>query len=187
MWSVKQHHYVVHTAQRSLSILPSMGILPSMVGINALISPVSVVATRPQRQTISYLVDRRAQPSAKSVLPKISTSYTLTTTSSSTTLLPVSSATTSSNIQHQQLRQLSSQPPGGGGGGPGGMNLGNIFNQQNQNKKPGETLEEYGVDLTKLAKDGKLDPVIGRHEEIRRTLQILARRTKNNPVLIGEP
>ena len=67
------------------------------------------------------------------------------------------------------------------------MNLGNIFNQQNQNKKPGETLEEYGVDLTKLAKDGKLDPVIGRHEEIRRTLQILARRTKNNPVLIGEP
>ncbi|ACI64234.1 member of the clp superfamily, large regulatory subunit, partial [Thalassiosira pseudonana CCMP1335] len=50
-----------------------------------------------------------------------------------------------------------------------------------------ETLEQYGVDLTKLAKEGKLDPVIGRYEEIRRTLQILARRTKNNPVLIGEP
>ena len=62
------------------------------------------------------------------------------------------------------------------------MNLGNIFNNANQNanKKPGETLEQYGVDLTKLAKEGKLDPVIGRHEEIRRTLQILARRTKNN-------
>ena len=41
--------------------------------------------------------------------------------------------------------------------------------------------------MTKLAKEGKLDPVIGRYEEIRRTLQILARRTKNNPVLIGEP
>jgi ATP-dependent Clp protease ATP-binding subunit ClpB len=67
------------------------------------------------------------------------------------------------------------------------MNLGNIFNQQNPNRKPGETLEQYGIDLTKLAKEGKLDPVIGRHEEIRRTLQILARRTKNNPVLIGEP
>jgi len=69
------------------------------------------------------------------------------------------------------------------------MNLGNIFSnaKQNPNKKPGETLEQYGVDLTKLAKEGKLDPVIGRHEEIRRTLQILARRTKNNPVLIGEP
>lgn len=69
------------------------------------------------------------------------------------------------------------------------MNLGNIFNntQGNSNSKPGETLEQYGVDLTKLAKEGKLDPVIGRHEEIRRTLQILARRTKNNPVLIGEP
>ena len=69
------------------------------------------------------------------------------------------------------------------------MNLGNIFNstQGNSHKKPGETLKQYGVDLTKLAKEGKLDPVIGRHEEIRRTLQILARRTKNNPVLIGEP
>ena len=69
------------------------------------------------------------------------------------------------------------------------MNLGNIFNsaQGDSDKKPGETLEQYGVDLTKLAKEGKLDPVIGRHEEIRRTLQILARRTKNNPVLIGEP
>jgi ATP-dependent Clp protease ATP-binding subunit ClpB len=69
------------------------------------------------------------------------------------------------------------------------MNMGNIFNsaQGNPDKKPGETLEQYGVDLTKLAKEGKLDPVIGRHEEIRRTLQILARRTKNNPVLIGEP
>jgi len=66
--------------------------------------------------------------------------------------------------------------------------LGNIFTHaQNQSTKPGETLEQYGVDLTKLAKEGKLDPVIGRHEEIRRTLQILARRTKNNPVLIGEP
>lgn len=65
------------------------------------------------------------------------------------------------------------------------MNLGNIF--QNQNRKPGETLEQFGTDLTKMAQEGKLDPVIGRHEEIRRTLQILARRTKNNPVLIGEP
>lgn len=46
-------------------------------------------------------------------------------------------------------------------------------------------LEKYGTDLTQLAKDGKLDPVIGRDEEIRRTVQILSRRTKNNPVLIG--
>ncbi|UZX15471.1 ATP-dependent chaperone ClpB [Thermus sp. PS18] len=48
-------------------------------------------------------------------------------------------------------------------------------------------LEQYGIDLTKLAAEGKLDPVIGRDEEIRRTIQILLRRTKNNPVLIGEP
>lgn len=50
-----------------------------------------------------------------------------------------------------------------------------------------ESLEKYGRDLTQLARQGKLDPVIGRDDEIRRTIQILSRRTKNNPVLIGEP
>jgi ATP-dependent Clp protease ATP-binding subunit ClpB len=50
-----------------------------------------------------------------------------------------------------------------------------------------EALEKYGRDLTQLAREGKLDPVIGRDDEIRRTIQILSRRTKNNPVLIGEP
>ncbi|HEY9657225.1 MAG TPA: ATP-dependent chaperone ClpB [Allocoleopsis sp.] len=50
-----------------------------------------------------------------------------------------------------------------------------------------EALDKYGRDLTDLAKSGKLDPVIGRDEEIRRTVQVLSRRTKNNPVLIGEP
>ena len=50
-----------------------------------------------------------------------------------------------------------------------------------------ESLERYGRDLTKMAADGKLDPVIGRDEEIRRVIQVLSRRTKNNPVLIGEP
>ena len=48
-------------------------------------------------------------------------------------------------------------------------------------------LEQFGTDITALAREGKLDPVIGRDEEIRRTMQILSRRTKNNPVLIGEP
>ncbi|MDB2392246.1 ATP-dependent chaperone ClpB [Acidimicrobiaceae bacterium] len=50
-----------------------------------------------------------------------------------------------------------------------------------------QSLEKYGTDLTKIAAEGKLDPVIGRDEEIRRTIQVLSRRTKNNPVLIGEP
>jgi ATP-dependent Clp protease ATP-binding subunit ClpB len=50
-----------------------------------------------------------------------------------------------------------------------------------------QTLEKYGVDLTAAARDGKLDPVIGRDTEIRRVVQVLSRRTKNNPVLIGEP
>ncbi|MEO9256218.1 MAG: ATP-dependent chaperone ClpB [Tepidiformaceae bacterium] len=50
-----------------------------------------------------------------------------------------------------------------------------------------ESLEKYGRDLTQAANDGKLDPVIGRDEEIRRTIEVLSRRTKNNPVLIGAP
>jgi len=50
-----------------------------------------------------------------------------------------------------------------------------------------QALEKYGVDLTARAREGKIDPVIGRDEEIRRTVQVLSRRTKNNPVLIGDP
>src|ERR671917_496392 len=50
-----------------------------------------------------------------------------------------------------------------------------------------QALEKYGLDLTARAREGKLDPVIGRDTEIRRVVQVLSRRTKNNPVLIGEP
>ena len=50
-----------------------------------------------------------------------------------------------------------------------------------------QALEKYGVDLTAAAREGKIDPVIGRDAEIRRVVQVLSRRTKNNPVLIGEP
>ncbi|HEY1529255.1 MAG TPA: AAA family ATPase, partial [Galbitalea sp.] len=53
--------------------------------------------------------------------------------------------------------------------------------------KPKSALEQYGINLTEIAKSGKLDPVIGRDAEIRRVSQVLTRRTKNNPVLIGEP
>ena len=57
-----------------------------------------------------------------------------------------------------------------------------------QNAESGfEALKKYGIDLTERAQQGKLDPVIGRDEEIRRCMQVLSRRTKNNPVLIGEP
>ena len=60
----------------------------------------------------------------------------------------------------------------------------NGFNQQSEQ---GGALKRYAVNLIELAKQGKLDPVIGRDEEIRRVLQILSRRTKNNPILVGEP
>jgi len=60
--------------------------------------------------------------------------------------------------------------------------------QQQMNPEHGiNAIEKYGINLTQLAKEGKIDPVIGREDEIRRIIQILSRRTKNNPVLIGEP
>ncbi|AEJ30840.1 MULTISPECIES: ATP-dependent Clp protease ATP-binding subunit [Leuconostoc] len=60
-------------------------------------------------------------------------------------------------------------------------------NKKDKNKKRPTLLEEYGINLTQQAREGKLDPVIGRDLEVARTIEILNRRTKNNPVLIGEP
>ena len=66
------------------------------------------------------------------------------------------------------------------------LRKGQTINEKNSNSSSDE-LSKYSVDLTELAKLGKLDPVIGREEEIRRSIQVLSRRTKNNPVLIGAP
>ena len=67
--------------------------------------------------------------------------------------------------------------------GPGGFQM----NQGEQGYAKGQALKQFSTDLTQLAQEGKLDPVIGREEEIRRTIQVLSRRTKNNPILIGAP
>ncbi|KAJ3343223.1 chaperone ATPase hsp78 [Gonapodya sp. JEL0774] len=67
-----------------------------------------------------------------------------------------------------------------------GIPMGGFRMPGQQAREKGAALKEYGIDLTLLASEGKLDPVIGREEEIRRTIQVLSRRTKNNPVLIGE-
>ena len=61
------------------------------------------------------------------------------------------------------------------------------MNPEEMQETPEQAIAKYTTDFTKLAADGKLDPVIGREEEIRRTIQVLSRRTKNNPVLIGNP
>ena len=61
------------------------------------------------------------------------------------------------------------------------------MNPEEMQETPAKAIEKYTTDFTKLAADGKLDPVIGRDEEIRRIIQVLSRRTKNNPVLIGNP
>src|SRR5438132_7437502 len=72
--------------------------------------------------------------------------------------------------------------------GPGGRRQGQgAGTGQGEGKKSSKLLDQFGVNLTKLAAEGKLDPVVGRQTEIERVMQILSRRTKNNPVLIGEP
>ena len=77
----------------------------------------------------------------------------------------------------------------GGVGGFGGMRFpgGGMMPPQPPPPEKGEYLRQFSIDLTELAEKGKLDPVIGRDEEIRRTIQILSRRTKSNPVLLGLP
>ena len=73
-----------------------------------------------------------------------------------------------------------------GGGQQGGFSEGGQM-PQNSAQEGGSALDKFGRDLTKAAKNGEIDPVIGREKEIERVIQILSRRTKNNPVLIGEP
>ena len=70
---------------------------------------------------------------------------------------------------------------------PREANAGGKLQAVRQDKEKAKGLAEFTRDLTEMAREGKLDPVIGREQEIRRTIQILSRRTKNNPVLIGEP
>jgi len=69
----------------------------------------------------------------------------------------------------------------------GDKQRGNSMNPDEVQETPQQAIEKYTTDFTKLAADGKLDPVIGREDEVRRTIQVLSRRTKNNPVLIGNP
>ena len=85
----------------------------------------------------------------------------------------------SEKIRNEVIRMLS---------GPGGRRQGQgQGGAQGEGKKSSKLLDQFGRNLTKLAADGKLDPVVGRETEIERIMQILSRRTKNNPVLIGEP
>ena len=67
------------------------------------------------------------------------------------------------------------------------MKKGSVIMQNNMQEEQVKPLEKYGRDITKMVTDGKIDPVIGRDEEIRSITRILSRKTKNNPVLIGEP
>ncbi len=93
----------------------------------------------------------------------------------------------SDKIRNEVIRMLSG--PGGRrqGSGSGSSSQGQSASQQGEGKKSSKLLDQFGRNLTKLAAEGKLDPVVGRETEIERIMQILSRRTKNNPVLIGEP
>ena len=84
----------------------------------------------------------------------------------------------SEKIRNEVIRMLS---------GPGGRRQGGSAAGSGEGKKSSKLLDQFGRNLTKLASEGKLDPVIGRETEVERIMQILSRRQKNNPVLLGEP
>jgi ATP-dependent Clp protease ATP-binding subunit ClpC len=90
----------------------------------------------------------------------------------------------SEKIRNEVIRMLSG--PGGRARGPAGAPAG-VGPGAQADKKSSKLLDQFGRNLTKLASEGKLDPVVGRETEIERIMQILSRRTKNNPVLVGEP
>ena len=94
-----------------------------------------------------------------------------------------------SNFQQPQEPSTPPTQSGGayGGGGGYGSNPSKGGQPQPSQQKPKGLLEEFGINVTELARRGEIDPVIGRDEEIVRVIEILNRRTKNNPVLIGEP
>ncbi|HMJ32298.1 MAG TPA: ATP-dependent Clp protease ATP-binding subunit, partial [Baekduia sp.] len=92
----------------------------------------------------------------------------------------------SEKIRNEVIRMLSG-PGGRRQGGQGAGAQGSAAAGTGEGKKSSKLLDQFGRNLTKLASDGKLDPVVGRENEIERIMQILSRRTKNNPVLIGEP
>jgi ATP-dependent Clp protease ATP-binding subunit ClpC len=93
----------------------------------------------------------------------------------------------SEKIRNEVIRMLSG-PGGRRQGGQGAAGAGAAGSAgTGEGKKSSKLLDQFGRNLTKLASDGKLDPVVGRETEIERIMQILSRRTKNNPVLIGEP
>jgi ATP-dependent Clp protease ATP-binding subunit ClpC len=92
----------------------------------------------------------------------------------------------SEKIRNEVIRMLSG-PGGRQRSGSGGGAAAGAGSAASEGKKSSKLLDQFGRNLTKLAADGKLDPVVGRETEIERIMQILSRRTKNNPVLVGEP
>jgi ATP-dependent Clp protease ATP-binding subunit ClpC len=92
----------------------------------------------------------------------------------------------SEKIRNEVIRMLSG-PGGRRQGSSGGSSGSGSSGSPGEGKKSSKLLDQFGRNLTKLAAEGKLDPVVGRETEIERIMQILSRRTKNNPVLIGEP
>ena len=92
----------------------------------------------------------------------------------------------SEKIRNEVIRMLSG-PGGRRQGASSGSGSGPSAGQQGEGKKSSKLLDQFGRNLTKLASEGKLDPVVGRETEVERIMQILSRRQKNNPVLIGEP
>lgn len=132
-------------------------------------NPTGDIGLSPNSVKLLNLADRHAQKAGDSFLAIDWILVALAETSDSAKIL------SKSGVNEPKLRQVINFIRGGD----------TVQHQNSEDTR--QSLEKYTIDLTERAKIGKLDPVIGRDEEIRRTIQVLSRRTKNNPVLIGEP
>lgn len=132
-------------------------------------NPTGDIGLSPNSVKLLNLADRHAQKAGDSFLAIDWVLVALAETSDSAKIL------SKSGVNEPKLRQVINFIRGGD----------TVQHQNSEDTR--QSLEKYTIDLTERAKIGKLDPVIGRDEEIRRTIQVLSRRTKNNPVLIGEP
>ena len=171
---IDQRGGVVPDVLRKMNVDPAVALSAVQSALNS--QPKAYGGAQPNLSPRLRAVTNAAEEEASRLQDEyVSTEHLFVAIASETGRAPAAQALTQLGITRDKILQTLAQIRGG-----------QRVTDQNPESKY-QALERYGRDLTQLARNNKLDPVIGRDEEIRRVIQVLSRRTKNNPVLIGEP
>ena len=171
---IDQRGGVVPDVLRKMNVDPAVALSAVQSALNS--QPKAYGGAQPNLSPRLRAITNSAEEEASRLQDEyVSTEHLLVAIASETGRAPAAQALTQLGITRDKILQTLAQIRGG-----------QRVTDQNPESKY-QALERYGRDLTQLARNNKLDPVIGRDEEIRRVIQVLSRRTKNNPVLIGEP